>query len=116
MNGHSRSRTVVAALVGFAVFMVGRGVASGRPPAPGAAEVKIDNFVYGPAELTVAAGTTVTWSNQDDLPHTVTSDDKSFTSKALDTDQKFSHTFTTPGTYPYYCTIHPKMTAKVIVK
>lgn len=81
-----------------------------------AAEVKIDNFSFGPATLTVVAGTTVTWTNRDDIPHTVVSDDKVFKSKVLDTDEKFSFTFTKPGTYPYFCSIHPKMTGKVVVQ
>ena len=82
------------------------------------AEVKIDNFSFGPATLTVSAGTTVTWTNRDDIPHTVTSSDEPrlFKSKVLDTDDKFSFTFTKAGTYPYFCSIHPKMTAKVIVQ
>jgi plastocyanin len=80
------------------------------------AEVKIDNFSFGPQALTVAAGTTVTWTNRDDIPHTVVGDDKSFKSKVLDTDEKFSYTFTKAGTYPYFCSIHPKMTGKVIVQ
>ena len=82
------------------------------------AEVKIDNFSFGPATLTVPAGTTVTWTNRDDIPHTVTSSDdpRVFKSKVLDTDEKFSFTFTKAGTYPYFCSIHPKMTAKVIVQ
>ena len=82
------------------------------------AEVKIDNFSFGPATLTVPTGTTVTWTNRDDIPHTVTSSDdpRLFKSKVLDTDEKFSFTFTMAGTYPYFCTIHPKMTAKVIVE
>jgi len=80
------------------------------------AEVKIDNFSFGPATLTVAAGTTVTWTNRDDIPHTVVSDDKAFKSKVLDTDEKFSFTFTKPGTYAYFCSIHPKMTGKVVVQ
>ncbi len=80
------------------------------------AEVKIDNFSFGPATLTVAAGTTVTWTNRDDIPHTVVSDDKVFKSKVLDTDEKFSYTFTKQGTYPYFCSIHPKMTGKVVVQ
>ena len=79
-------------------------------------EVKIDNFSFGPATLTVAAGTTVTWTNRDDIPHTVVSDDKVFKSKVLDTDEKFSFTFTKPGTYGYFCSIHPKMTGKVVVQ
>jgi plastocyanin len=80
------------------------------------AEVKIDNFSFGPTTLTVAVGTTVTWTNRDDIPHTVVSDDKVFKSKVLDTDEKFSFTFTKPGTYPYFCSIHPKMTGKVDVQ
>lgn len=80
------------------------------------AEVKIDNFSFGPAALTVAVGTTVTWTNRDDIPHTVVSDDKAFKSKVLDTDEKFSFTFTKPGTYGYFCSIHPKMTGKVVVQ
>jgi plastocyanin len=79
-------------------------------------EVKIDNFSFGPAAITVAAGTLVTWTNRDDIPHTVVSDDKVFKSKVLDTDEKFSYTFSKPGTYPYFCSVHPKMTGKVIVQ
>ena len=82
----------------------------------GPAAVKIDNFNFGPATLTVAAGTTVTWTNNDDVPHTVVSDDELFKSKALDTDDTFSYTFSKPGTYNYFCSVHPKMTAKVVVK
>ena len=82
------------------------------------AEVKIDNFSFGSPELTVSVGTTVTWTNRDDIPHTVTGSDdpKLFKTKVLDTDEKFSFTFTKAGTYPYFCSIHPKMTAKVIVQ
>jgi plastocyanin len=80
------------------------------------AEVKIDNFSFGPAALTIAVGTTVTWTNRDDIPHTVVSDDKVFKSRVLDTDEKFSFTFTKPGTYPYFCSVHPKMTGKVVVQ
>ena len=79
-------------------------------------EVTIDNFNFAPPTVTVSAGTKVTWVNKDDVPHTVTSDDKLFGSRALDTDDKFSFTFQTPGTYPYYCSVHPKMTGKVVVK
>jgi len=61
-------------------------------------------------------GTTVTWTNRDDIPHTVVADDKSFKSKVLDTDEKFSYTFTKAGSYPYFCSIHPKMTGKVVVQ
>ncbi len=81
-----------------------------------ATEVKIDNFSFGPSALTVPVGTTVTWTNRDDIPHTVVSTDGAFKSKVLDTDDKFSFTFSKAGTYPYFCSIHPKMTAKVIVQ
>jgi plastocyanin len=88
---------------------------SEKPASP--ATVKIDNFSFGPANITIPAGTTVTWTNNDDVPHVVTSDDnKMFKSKALDTDDRFSFTFTKPGTYNYYCAIHPKMTAKIVVQ
>jgi plastocyanin len=83
---------------------------------PETTEVKIDNFSFGPVELTVPVGTTVTWTNRDDIPHTVVSTDKVFKSKVLDTDEKFSFSFSKAGTYPYFCSIHPKMTGKVIVQ
>ena len=81
-------------------------------------DVKIDNFSFGPVTLTVPVGVMVTWTNRDDIPHTVvsTDDSKTFKSKVLDTDEKFSFTFSKAGTYPYFCSIHPKMTGKVIVQ
>jgi plastocyanin len=79
-------------------------------------EVKIDNFSFGPSDLMVPAGTTVTWTNHDDIPHTVVSTEGAFKSKVLDTDEKFSFTFSKAGIYPYFCSIHPKMTGKVTVK
>lgn len=81
-------------------------------------EVVIDNFTFDPPKLTIAAGTKVTWINHDDVPHTATSSTKprAFDSGTLDTDQKFSFVFTTPGTYDYFCAVHPKMTGQVIVK
>ena len=84
--------------------------------APAGVEVKIDNFSFGPAAITVPVGATVTWINRDDIPHTVVSDDKVFKSKVMDTDEKFSYTFSKPGTYPYFCSVHPKMTGKVVVQ
>jgi plastocyanin len=89
----------------------------GAKPPLAKAEVKIDNFAFTPMDLTVPAGTTVEWVNRDDIPHVVVSDDKkTFKSRALDTDEKYSYTFTTPGTYSYFCSLHPKMTGKIIVK
>jgi plastocyanin len=90
--------------------------ASAGQPQAANVDVKIDNFSFGPTTLTVAPGTIVTWTNRDDIPHTVVSDDKVFKSKVLDTDEKFSFTFTKPGTYGYFCSIHPKMTGKVVVQ
>jgi len=92
-----------------------RVTASDQPSAANA-EVKIDNFVFGPDTLTVPVGATVTWTNKDDIPHTTVSTDGVFKSKVMDTDEKFSYTFAKAGTYPYYCTIHPKMTGKVVVQ
>ena len=110
-------------ILGFtaAVLMVTMALASAprlsaNPQQTATAEVKIDNFSFGPATLTVAPGTTVTWVNHDDIPHTVVSTDSIFKSKVLDTDEKFSFTFTKVGSYPYFCSIHPKMTATVVVK
>ncbi len=80
------------------------------------AAVKIDNFSFSPATIMIPAGTTIRWTNRDDIPHTVVSDDKTFKSKPLDTDEQFTYTFTKPGTYGYFCSIHPKMTAKVVVQ
>jgi plastocyanin len=80
------------------------------------ATVKIDNFTFAPATLTVTAGTTVTWKNEDDSPHRIGDKNGTFKSAALDTDDTFSHTFAAPGEYPYICTIHPYMVGKIIVK
>jgi plastocyanin len=80
------------------------------------ATVKIDNFAFAPATLTITAGTTVTWKNEDDSPHRIGDKDGAFKSGALDTDDTFSHTFAKPGVYPYLCTIHPYMVGKIIVK
>ena len=78
--------------------------------------VTIDNFTFTPPELAVAVGTTVKWVNHDDIPHLVVSKDKTFRSKALDTDDSFSCTFASAGTFDYFCTLHPHMVGKVIVK
>src|SRR3974377_392497 len=78
--------------------------------------VRIDNFTFTPAEVIVSAGTAVTWVNGDDIPHTVASSSNAFRSKVMDTDQQYSFTFTKPGTYEYFCALHPHMLGKVIVK
>jgi len=81
-----------------------------------ASQVMIDNFVYSPVPLTVKVGTTVTWINHDDIPHTVDSTQGKFKSAALDTDDKFEFRFNEAGEYPFYCRIHPKMTGKIVVQ
>jgi 3',5'-cyclic-AMP phosphodiesterase len=88
------------------------------PVAAGAAtdSVRIDNFSFNPPVATAAAGTRITWTNHDDIPHNVVSNDKSFASPVLDTDEKFSYSFVKPGEYAYYCSLHPRMTGRVIVK
>jgi len=78
--------------------------------------IMIDNFSFMSPTLTVPVGAKVTWINHDDVPHTVVSTEDKFKSKALDTDESFSFTFTEPGSYPYFCSLHPKMVAKVIVE
>ena len=78
--------------------------------------VTIDNFAFTPGTLTVTAGTTVTWKNEDDSPHRIGDKNGTFKSAALDTDDTFSHTFAAPGEYPYICTIHPYMVGKIVVK
>ncbi len=80
------------------------------------AEVRIDNFSFEPQTVTVPVGATVTWTNRDDIPHTVVSTDGVFKSKVRDTDETFSYTFTKAGTYPYFCSVHPKMTGKILVQ
>ena len=78
--------------------------------------ITIDNFTFTPKELTVAVGTTVKWVNHDDIPHTIANKDKAFRSQALDTDDSYSFTFTSAGTFDYFCGLHPHMVGKVIVK
>jgi plastocyanin len=76
----------------------------------------VENFSFQPGTLTVKAGTTVTWVNHDDEPHTVNENNKTFKSGTLDTDAKFSYKFASPGTYSYFCSLHPRMTGQIIVK
>jgi plastocyanin len=91
-------------------------VTAADQPSAANTEVKIDNFSFGPQTVTVPVGATVTWTNRDDIPHTVVSTDGVFKSKVRDTDETFSYTFTKAGTYPYFCSVHPKMTGKVVVQ
>ncbi len=105
---------VVALLLGP---VVGAMLAFGAVAAQDASDViTIDNFTFTPKELTVAVGTTVKWVNHDDIPHTVVEKKTTFRSKALDTDDSYSFTFTSVGTFDYFCGLHPHMVGQVIVK
>ena len=122
LNSHLRSAAarftpsralVVAMLLGP---VIGAMLAFGTVAAQDDNVVTIDNFTFGPKELTVAVGTTVKWVNHDDIPHTVVNTDTIFRSKALDTDDSFSYKFASVGTFDYFCGLHPHMVGKVIVK
>ncbi len=102
-------KTVVIAGVAAALFLVA------TPVLAADVAVKIGNFTFGPQEVKVKAGTTVTWTNEDDIPHTVVSPNN-FRSQVLDTDGTYSFTFTTPGTYKYFCSLHPHMTGTILVE
>lgn len=116
-----RKRVFVSGLLGIVFAMIlfvglQRSAMGAAQNAPAPVEVKIDNFSFGPGTITVPVGTTVTWTNRDDIPHTVVSTEGVFKSKVLDTDEKFSFTFAKAGSFPYFCSIHPKMTGKVVVE
>src|SRR4029077_19341295 len=124
---HNMKRALKLALIGFCFWVVifvmfllvtsAHGRPAARPLAsPPDIQVKVDNFSFMPPDLKAPVGTKVTWINRDDVPHTVVSNDGKFSSPALDTDEQFSFTFNEAGTYEYYCSVHPKMTAKVIVQ
>jgi plastocyanin len=106
-------------LVGYAVSLAGAAACIAAPATTAVptaqASVAIANFTFDPPVLTVAAGTTVTWTNQDDIPHTVTAADGAFRSEALDTDDSYQERFDRPGTFVYFCSLHPHMTGKVVV-
>jgi|SRR5882672_2292880 len=79
-------------------------------------EVKIDNFTFAPQRVTVKVGTTVTWINEDDIPHAIAATGQAFRSKVLDTDDKYSFTFATAGVFEYFCSLHPHMTGTIVVE
>jgi plastocyanin len=107
---------LTAAVLSITVALLSNPTNARSEAKPQTAEVRVDNFTFGPQSLTVPVNTTVTWINRDDIPHVIVSDDGVFRSKGLDTDDKYSFTFTKPGTYPYFCGIHPKMVGKIIVQ
>ena len=108
-------RTICLVLL-VAAILAAAGSFITSPARAAETEVTIDNFTFAPERVSVKAGTIVTWINRDDIPHTVTSATGVLKSKALDTDDKFSFTFTTPGTYEYFCSLHPHMKATIVVE
>jgi plastocyanin len=107
--------TLIAATLGVAMATATAIVLPGRADsAPHA--VTIDNFTFNPQRLTVTVGSTITWINKDDIPHAIASSSALFRSKALDTDDNYSFTFTAPGTYQYFCSLHPHMTGTIVVE
>jgi len=116
MKTRKRILVMVSVVVAIAIVIFTYRALEPRAVEASSVEVKIDNFSFSPASVRVKAGTQITWTNRDDIPHTVVEENKGFKSKVLDTDEKFSFTPTTPGTYNYFCSIHPKMTGKVVVE
>jgi plastocyanin len=122
LNGHLRFAAarfasgralIIAMLLGP---VIGAMLALGAVAAQDANVVTIDNFTFSPKELTVAVGTTIKFVNHDDIPHTVVEKKLSFRSKALDTDDAYSYTFASAGSFDYFCSLHPHMVGKIIVK
>jgi len=117
MKRHPWVLSLALIVVLVCAFLVAAQLGRAAGDNPGKVDVTIDNFSFTPASVTVTVGTTVTWTNKDDVPHTVVSDDKTtFRSKALDTDEKYSYTFTKAGKYDYFCSVHPRMTGEIVVK
>jgi plastocyanin len=110
-----RVGAIIAATTFLAVLVIATWATAG-PAAADKQEVTIKDFAFHPKTLEISAGSTVTWTNADGDTHTVTSSNGAFTSPALDSGETFSQTFTAPGTYNYFCALHPHMTAQVIVK
>ena len=106
---------LAAAVFGMAAALLITAIALPVYAQSAAGNVGIDNFTFNPQRLTVKAGTTVRWTNKDDIPHAVAAAGKLFKSKALDTDDSYAFTFTTPGNYEYFCSLHPHMTGTVVV-
>jgi plastocyanin len=112
---HPLPAGVVLTLVSCLTFAMPTILAAAAAPAA-TVDVNIAKFAYAPKEITITPGTKIVWTNHDETPHTVTSNDKSFASKGLDTDDKFEHTFAAEGDFSYICTVHPFMTGVVHVR
>ena len=106
---------IAAVFTMTAIYGTRTHAAQANPPAKTVA-IAIDNFKFGIVSIETAVGTTVTWTNKDDVPHTVVSATKLFKSPPLDTGESFSYTFKQAGAFEYYCSMHPRMTGKIVVK
>ncbi len=111
-----KQRKLYYALALMGVALLGALCSGEYAQQPASTEIKIANFSFTPATISVTAGTTITWINRDDIPHKVMGSNDEFKSKVLDTDEKFSYTFSKAGTYSYFCSLHPKMTGQIVVR
>ena len=117
ISSNLRNALVAAALGAACAPLLAVVILPALAQKPAAGAISIDNFTFNPKQITVKAGTAVTWTNHDDIPHGIASSSNTFTrSKALTTDDSFSFTFTTPGTYQYFCYLHPNMVGTVVVE
>jgi amicyanin len=112
----TRRNAIVAAALGAAVAPLLAAAVLPVGAQNAQSSVAIDNFTFTPQRLTVKAGATVSWTNKDDIPHAIAAVNKLFKSKTLDTDDAYSFTFATPGTYDYFCSLHPHMTGTIVVE
>jgi plastocyanin len=111
-----KKRVIILAAITFLLVVLAVVLPSYAADSTPATDVVIDNFSFTPATLTIPAGTRVTWTNHDDIPHNIVHTDLKFKSKALDTNESFSYDFSEPGTYEYFCSLHPKMKATIVVE
>ena len=114
-----RLRSLIIAMLGCALILavvLRSATASGQAAPTEVTQINVDNFTFSPEMATLPVNGTVTWTNKDDVPHVIASSDGVFRSKGLDTDDHYSFKFTKPGVYSYYCSMHPKMTGKIIVQ
>jgi plastocyanin len=117
LSKHRRFRTAGAvALASIALVAVTEFVPASAASPGAAIDLSIRQFAFAPKEITVAPGTKIVWINHDESPHTVVSNDRSFVSKGLDTDDRFEHTFEREGDFGYICSVHPFMTGVVHVR
>jgi plastocyanin len=117
IKARTRLYALAIATAVMSTAMSGTSARAGQDIKPAkTAAIDIDNFKFGMASIDVVVGTTVIWTNHDDVPHTVVSSKKIFKSPPLDTGEAFSHTFNEAGTFEYYCSVHSRMTGKIVVK